>query len=71
MVNDTTDGFYDAMQLADDSTEVYGVGAFLLATQNALWQSSGAYITTAFAGLSTLAKLFNTSGGGPIPVKKK
>jgi hypothetical protein len=38
-------------------------GVFLLTTQNALWESSAAYVTTAFAGLSTMAKLFNTVRG--------
>jgi hypothetical protein len=48
-------------------TTMIVVGAFLLTTQNALWQSSAAYVTTAFGALGTLAKLFNTyrgSGGG-------
>jgi hypothetical protein len=40
------------------------VGAFLLTTQNALWQSSAAYVTTALGALGTLAKLFNTYRGG-------
>jgi len=39
------------------------VGVFLLTTQNALWQSSAAYVTTAFGALGTLAKLFNTYRG--------
>jgi hypothetical protein len=41
------------------------LGAFLLTTQNALWQSSAAYVTTALGALGTLIKLFNTyrSGG--------
>jgi len=41
------------------------LGAFLLTTQNSLWQSSAAYVTTALGALGTLAKLFNTyrSGG--------
>jgi hypothetical protein len=41
------------------------LGAFLLTTQNALWQSSAAYVTTALGALGTLANLFNTyrSGG--------
>ena len=48
-------------------TTMIVVGVFLLTTQNALWQSSAAYVTTAFGALGTLAKLFNTyrgSGGG-------
>ncbi len=40
------------------------LGAFLLTTQNALWQSSAAYVTTALGALGTLAKLFNTYRGG-------
>lgn len=39
------------------------LGAFLLTTQNALWQSSAAYVTTALGALGTLAKLFNTYRG--------
>jgi hypothetical protein len=42
------------------------VGAFLLTTQNDLWQSSAAYVTTALGALGTLAKLFNTIRGGAI-----
>ena len=41
-------------------TTMIVLGAFLLTTQNALWQSSAAYVTTAFGALGTLAKLFNT-----------
>lgn len=44
-------------------------GVFLLTTQNALWESSAAYVTTAFAGLSTMAKLFNTVRGTSIGTK--
>jgi hypothetical protein len=44
-------------------TTMIVVGAFLLTTQNALWQSSAAYVTTAFGALGTLAKLFNTYRG--------
>jgi hypothetical protein len=40
------------------------LGAFLLTTQNALWQSSAAYVTTALGALGTLAKLFNAYRGG-------
>ena len=40
------------------------LGAFLLTTQNALWQSSAAYVTTALGALGTLVKLFNTYRGG-------
>jgi hypothetical protein len=39
------------------------LGAFLLTTQNALWQSSAAYVTTALGALGTLAKLFNMYRG--------
>jgi hypothetical protein len=39
------------------------LGIFLLTTQNALWQSSAAYVTTAFGALGTLSKLFNTYRG--------
>jgi hypothetical protein len=44
-------------------TTMIVVGAFLLTTQNALWQSSAAYVTTAFGALGTLSKLFNTYRG--------
>jgi len=40
------------------------LGAFLLTTQNSLWQSSAAYVTTALGALGTLAKLFNIYRGG-------
>ncbi len=40
------------------------LGAFLLTTQNVLWQSSAAYVTTALGTLGTLFKLFNTYRGG-------
>jgi hypothetical protein len=40
------------------------LGAFLLTTQNALWQSSAAYVTTALGALGMLAKLFNMYRGG-------
>lgn len=36
------------------------LGIFLLTTQNSLWESSAAYVTTAFGALGTLARLFNT-----------
>ena len=39
------------------------VGIFLLTTQNALWESSAAYVTGAFGALGTLNKLFNTYRG--------
>jgi hypothetical protein len=39
------------------------LGAFLLTTQNALWQSSAAYVTTALGALGTLNRLFNTWRG--------
>ena len=45
-------------------TTMVVLGIFLLTTQNALWQSSAAYVTTAFGALGTLAKLFNTYRGG-------
>jgi hypothetical protein len=44
-------------------TTMIVLGIFLLTTQNALWQSSAAYVTTAFGALGTLAKLFNTYRG--------
>jgi hypothetical protein len=44
-------------------TTMIVLGVFLLTTQNALWQSSAAYVTTAFAALGTLAKLFNSFRG--------
>jgi hypothetical protein len=40
------------------------LGAFLLTTQNALWESSAAYVTTALGALGTLAKLFSVYRGG-------
>jgi hypothetical protein len=43
------------------------LGAFLLTTQNALWESSAAYVTTAFGALGTLSKLFNTFRGATTP----
>jgi hypothetical protein len=39
------------------------LGVFLLATQNALWQSAAAYVTTALGALGTLAKLSDTFRG--------
>jgi hypothetical protein len=45
------------------------LGAFLLTTQNALWQSSAAYVTTALGALGTLAKLFNMYRGGATTEK--
>jgi hypothetical protein len=45
-------------------TTMIFLGAFLLTTQNALWQSSAAYVTTALGALGTLFKLFNTYRGG-------
>jgi len=44
-------------------TTMIVLGVFLLTTQNSLWQSSAAYVTTAFGALGTLAKLFNTYRG--------
>ncbi len=41
-------------------TTMIFLGAFLLTTQNALWQSSAAYVTTALGALGTFVKLFNT-----------
>jgi hypothetical protein len=38
-------------------------GAFLLTTQNALWDSAAAYVTTAMGALGTISKLFNTYRG--------
>jgi hypothetical protein len=40
------------------------LGAFLLTTQNALWQSSAAYVTTALGALGTLTRLVSTYRGG-------
>jgi hypothetical protein len=43
------------------------LGVFLLATQNALWQSAAAYVTTALGALGTLSKLSDSvrgKGGG-------
>ncbi len=46
------------------------LGAFLLTTQNALWQSAAAYVTTALGALGTLGKLFNTfRSAGPAAEK--
>jgi hypothetical protein len=39
------------------------LGVFLLTTQNELWQSSAAYVTTALGALGTLTKVFNTYRG--------
>jgi hypothetical protein len=43
-------------------------GAFLLTTQNALWDSAAAYVTTGMGVLGTISKFFNTyrgsAGGG-------
>ena len=44
-------------------TTMIVLGVFLLTTQNALWQSSAAYVTGAFGALSTLAKLVNPTRG--------
>ena len=46
------------------------LGVFLLTTQNELWQSSAAYVTTALGALGTLTKLFNTYRGGGAPEKE-
>jgi len=46
------------------ATTMIILGVFLLTTQNALWQSSAAYVTTALGALGTLVKLFNTVRGG-------
>jgi len=40
------------------------LGVFLLTTQNALWQSAAAYVTTALGALGTVVKLFNSYRGG-------
>ncbi len=47
------------------------VGAFLLTTQNELWQSSAAYVTTALGALGTLSKLWNTYRGGAVGATEK
>ena len=52
---------WDAWRVPHDHDSA---GAFLLTTQNALWQSSAAYVTTALGALGTLAKLFNMYRGG-------
>lgn len=48
------------------------LGAFLLTTQNELWQSSAAYVTTALGALGTLSKLWNTyrTGGTGAAAEK-
>jgi hypothetical protein len=45
------------------STIMILVAVFLLATQNALWQSAAAYVTTAIGGVGTLMKLFHVVRG--------
>jgi hypothetical protein len=50
-------------------TTMIVLGIFLLTTQNALWESSAAYVTTAFGALGTLAKLFNTYRGSTASEK--
>jgi hypothetical protein len=40
------------------------LGVFLLTTQNSLWESSAAYVTTALGALGTLAKMLNMFRGG-------
>ena len=45
------------------ATTMIVTGVFLLTTQNQLWQSSAAYVTTALGALGTLVKLFNTVRG--------
>jgi hypothetical protein len=50
-------------------TTMIFLGIFLLTTQNELWQSSAAYVTTALGALGTLTKLWNTYRGGVVPEK--
>jgi len=50
-------------------TTMVGLGVFLLTTQNALWESSAAYVTTAFGALGTLSKLFNAYRDNPTAEK--
>ena len=45
------------------ATTMLFVGVFLLTTQNELWQSSAAYVTTALGALGTLSKLSNAIRG--------
>jgi hypothetical protein len=52
-------------------TTMVVLGVFLLTTQNALWQSSAAYVTTAFGALGTLSKLFNTYRSGGLTQEKE
>ena len=40
------------------------LGAFLLTTQNALWHSAAAYVTTALGALGTIVKMFDNYRGG-------
>ncbi len=47
------------------------LGGFLLTTQNELWQSSAAYVTTALGALGTLSKLWNTYRGGVTGATEK
>lgn len=48
------------------------LGGFLLTTQNALWESSAAYVTAAFGALGTLSKLLNTiRGASPTATPEK
>ncbi|HTS65885.1 MAG TPA: hypothetical protein VMH28_27875 [Candidatus Acidoferrales bacterium] len=44
-------------------------GVFLLATQNALWQSAAAYVTTALGSLGSLSKLLDTLKEKTTPEK--
>jgi hypothetical protein len=47
------------------------LGVFLLATQNELWQSSAAYVTTALGAFGTPTELFTTFRcGGAVPNDK-
>jgi hypothetical protein len=50
-------------------TTMMMLGVFLLATQNALWQSAAAYVTTALGGLGALTKLLDTLRGKATPEK--
>ena len=46
------------------------LGIFLLTTQNALWESSAAYVTTALGALGTLAKMLNMFRAGTATGKE-
>jgi hypothetical protein len=52
-------------------TTMFVVGAFLLTTQNELWQSSAGIVTTALGALGTVTKFFNVFRGGASAAGEK